>query len=390
MPKFSMTQLLMAMALIAILLVLLRSDRISGRYATIESLCFSSDGSRLIVSKLTARDAEVPLKMSKTDIKKTLSSIDVASKVPTCTVLHGLNLDTSGFATQMWPKGRRSVASFSGNGVAIGSFNSNTLLTVSDNSKPTTAVLSHPANYVVAAKSSDLIAVSGGGKFTVLDAKSKNEKLGGTRPNKVFLWSTPMAFSEDGGALYVSNDTGIDRWDLESGQKAVVMGSPYLVEDMNTFTGIATGPENSLVVCGNKWVRHYDEKGDLLSDLLPRGCSLCDSSVGGKHLVVANYDHVACFRMNDRSLRHEIVMDQISALAISPDGKHVAVGGEGGFVSLYDFETGKQIWKVQPQGRLRLVWPIPFGFLLLWFIAAVMLFRRWNRSRPPQVEVTPQ
>lgn len=73
MPRFTLTQLLMGIALVAILLLLTQSEGCGERYTIIECISFSSDGSRIAVSKLQARDARIPMKAYKADVSRTIS-----------------------------------------------------------------------------------------------------------------------------------------------------------------------------------------------------------------------------------------------------------------------------------------------------------------------------
>jgi len=388
MPKFNIAQLLMGMALIAIGLVLMRSERLGDRHVLIESLSFSPDGSSLLVSKLTCRDARVPLKRYKTDVKRTLSILGKDGAISAHAILRKMQIAEGKYQTRAWQKGRQSVVNLPNGHVAVGSFNS-TSLAIADSEKSNEVYLSeltHSTNSLAVSKSGRLVACGGGDCFTVVDTQKRITLLSGRMPNILFVWSPAIAFSEDESALFVADNYGVDRWDIANGERSRIplqsiaqRGQQGNGED--SINAIATGPSNTLVVCASNWVRLYDLDGNIVSPLLPNGCSLCSSTSGGKELIFANYDFVYCVSLNDPTAHNKIPIDSISALAISPDGTKVAVGDYNGLVSLYDFETGVQKWKVQPPGSHGLTWPIPFACLLLWCMIAFWMFRRSNLKR---------
>ncbi|GAF69573.1 unnamed protein product, partial [marine sediment metagenome] len=76
MPQFTLTQMLMGTALVAILLGFTQTEGCGRRYVRIECVSFSRDGSRIAVSKLNARDARITLKRYKADVARTLSLLN--------------------------------------------------------------------------------------------------------------------------------------------------------------------------------------------------------------------------------------------------------------------------------------------------------------------------
>lgn len=71
----------------------------------------------------------------------------------------------------------------------------------------------------------------------------------------------------------------------------------------------------------------------------------CDSSAEGSTAKVWNVETGKEFRNLKGHYR-------VSSIAFSPDGKYVLTGGgeEDGFLKLWDFSTGKEIWSVETEG----------------------------------------
>ena len=76
MPQFSLTQLLMTVALAAILLTLARSEGCGGRESRIVHLEYSSDGKQLLVTRFDEHDAGVPRKHYSDEICRTICIVN--------------------------------------------------------------------------------------------------------------------------------------------------------------------------------------------------------------------------------------------------------------------------------------------------------------------------
>ena len=70
MSRFTLTQLFMGTALVAILLVFTQTEGCGRSFTLVECVSFSTDGSRIAVSKLNARDAQTPGKLYMTDVRR--------------------------------------------------------------------------------------------------------------------------------------------------------------------------------------------------------------------------------------------------------------------------------------------------------------------------------
>src|SRR4029077_20531862 len=100
--RFSLRQLLMGVAFAAILLAFTQTEGCGQRYTLIECVSVSPDGSRLIVSRLGARDAETPLKLYKANVSRTVSVLDVSDGSNGRIVHSDVRFGNQGPAFQLW------------------------------------------------------------------------------------------------------------------------------------------------------------------------------------------------------------------------------------------------------------------------------------------------
>ena len=79
------------------------------RYTLIETISFSSDSSRIVATRLTARDARTPLKFYKSNVARTLSWMDSATGEKLGVIHQDFKPGNSGTAFRHWRVGRTSV-----------------------------------------------------------------------------------------------------------------------------------------------------------------------------------------------------------------------------------------------------------------------------------------
>ena len=80
-----------------------------------------------------------------------------------------------------------------------------------------------------------------------------------------------------------------------------------------------------------------------------------------------------CIRDRNSKL-NEITTRGVTALSLSPTGNNLVVGDNDGYVTLFDTETGKLLWRITPSGRNRLPWGIPNLFLVAWALVAMYIY----------------
>src|SRR5262249_52120795 len=109
MSRFTATRFLMGAALVVILLGFIPAEGWGTRYQMIEGITFSSDNSRILVTKLAARDACVSGKFYKADVSRTISWLDAATGKDRGVILRDFKPGNCGPAFQLWRMGRTSA-----------------------------------------------------------------------------------------------------------------------------------------------------------------------------------------------------------------------------------------------------------------------------------------
>jgi WD40 repeat protein len=376
--RISITQLIMGTSLVALLLVLWNSEGLGRRRVMIESISFSRDGSQLAVAKLLATDAEMPSKRSLTDVSRSISRINVDGGSPRRILQKDVRIGTHVYFSKFWSRGRQSIVMSPGNDrIVATSFDGGDFIIADvENPKKSRIGLTHFGSCLAVSGSGNRIVCSGDSQLTVWDLEVSKAVLQAPTQNLVFLFGAVVFFDEDESHVVVVCDDTIQIWEIESGESAVVLRS--LPSDEFWLNTAVPGPDDSIVVCGSKWVRQYDLDGNQISSLQENGgCSLSASSAGGKRLATIGNHVLKLYEMvPEPKLIQEFEVDGSTAVAISQDGSQVAVGDSNGDVSLYEFTSGQQVWQVTPSGRKRMTWPIPIGCLFVWsFLAAVMHVR---------------
>ena len=133
-----------------------------------------------------------------------------------------------------------------------------------------------------------------------------------------------------------------------------------------------------MIVCSDDWVRRYTFAGELLATLADTGAYLCCVSADGRTLAVGSKGQLTTYDVSHDRLIRSMPFDGATALAVSFDGDHIAVGDYPGNVALFDATTGTRNWLTRPPGRYRLPWTWPAAFLVGW---ACVAWRLWRRSK---------
>lgn len=109
MPRYTLMQMLMGIALLAIIFAFTKSEGCGRRYTVVECLSFSSNGKEIGVSMLNCRDARTPLKFYKRDLARTLSVIPSSIGTPARLVHKDVTRGNHGPAFNWWFPGRCSA-----------------------------------------------------------------------------------------------------------------------------------------------------------------------------------------------------------------------------------------------------------------------------------------
>ena len=240
MRQFSLTQLLMAVPLVAIMLTLVMSDGCGTRYSMIGSLDFSSDGKQLAVARYDARDACVTLKCYKADVSRTISIVDVQSGSVVDIVERALKPGNQGPAFRLYRQGRQAVA--------FGAESDSLFVQDFDGTKVTTYSLSarmwrpplptlNRYSYHLATSPDRRLLASGSDEGVVLwDLTSGSQSLSLTTAYSSFMGSPFIAISMD-GTLIATADFGVRLWKASDGTSV-----PIKVQSPNMTTALTLRP----------------------------------------------------------------------------------------------------------------------------------------------------
>jgi len=377
MPRFTLTQLLMGTALVAILLVFAQAEGCGRPLTLVECVSFSSDGSRIAVSKLNARDARTPLKVYKANVSRTISWMDSTTGASIGVIHQDFKPGNCGPAFRLWWVGRTSALCnpmtdrVSANGFGGGDITHY----AGDESESTPYVtsLQHRALNMAFSDSGRLLAASGMYELTVLDT-TNNAPVMRVQANELpFLGAALLAFSCDETRIAVASDAGVHIWDIATGTQV----STVLQGWQTRIYAVAMVPDDTLVICSDEWVRRYDFSGNVVSTLADsKDCYGCCVSSDGRNAAVIGDGNVLIYDLASNTKTNTIPFGSAIALAFSPDGHSLAIGDYYGKVSLFGVETGRSRWASSPPGRHRWPWTLPACFLAMWGFAAWRLSKR--------------
>ncbi len=364
--RFGVAQLLMALAVIAILTTLIQSDGCGRRLEMVESLSFCTNDTRLVVAVLNAR-----LKHgSKSDVARTVSIVDASS---------GVNLDL----IRQDFKSKRFDHSLPRHVLRLGSVlcnpSSDHVVVGGDRltyqveaQQPTEFHLTHSAYVIAFSKSGRYLAAGDGVSVTVLDT-TNGKTLWRGEGSKIRGQFTMLSFSNDDSRIILVGRYDLEAWDLfDSSQNSSVI--PFK-ERINSISVIAN---DHVVVCTDDWVRRFDAKGQLVAAISDRGARFCSSDRVGSRLATAGADSLSMYDLNSNLILHSIqVYTAPSSLAMSSNGVAVAVGDNDGHVENYDVITGTRQWRATPIGQIRRApWPWAAALLIACYYFARYMSRR--------------
>ena len=377
MLRFSLTQLLMGTALIAILLVFTQTEGCGSRYTLIETISFSSDSSRIVATRLTARDARTPLKFYKSNVARTLSWMDSATGEKLGVIHQDFKPGNSGPAFRHWRVGRTSVVCNPvDDRIAFSAFGGGALTYGAELPSPKTVELTPPAANLAISNSGRLLATSGGYGLTVIDTTTLRPVMSAQISDLAFLGALLMDFNNDDTRLATVGDSGVLVWDTAAGTQTATIP----VDAESWVEAITMMPDDSLVICSDSSVKRYDLTGTLLNTISTNGGYICAASSGTDTLAVSDGDTVTLFNTSNADPQRSLPISGAMSLAFSPNDKLLATGSYRGNVALYDLTTGNRIWSATPPGRHRWPWTIPATVLCVWCWIAYWIANRANHK----------
>lgn len=363
MPRFSLTQLLMGMALVAILLVFTQSEGCGTRYSTIEALSFSSDDSQILVTKLTARNARTPMKLYKSNLARTVSWLDRSTGAGRGMVHQDFKPGNSGPAFRHWWVGRTSVVcNPTDDRIAFSGFGGGDLTYGARQTPPTTLPLAQPASNLSISKSGRFVAASGMYHLTVVDTSTLKPAMQKQVGDSPFLGASLMAFNSDDTLLVTVGDADAQVWDLATATQTATLP----IDPESLVRSIAVMPDDSVVICSDSSTNRYDLTGSPLNTISETGGYVCAASRTSNILAISDGETVRLCDVTNGAITRTLSTSGVMSLAVSSDDKYLATGDYDGNVVLYDLLTGTQKWVSTPPGRHRWPWTIPAMILGVW------------------------
>lgn len=363
MPRFTLTQLLMGMALFAILLVFTQTEGCGRRYSMIETLSFSSDDSRILVTKLTARDARTPMKLYKSGLARTVSWADTSTGAARGMVHQDFKPRNSGPAFRHWWVGRTSVVcNPTDDRIAISGFGGGDLTYGAAQTSPTTIPLAQLAANLTVSETGRFVAASGMYHLTVVDTSTLKPAMQKQIGDLPFLGASLMSFNSDDTLLITVGDAGAQVWDLATATQTATLP----INSESLVRSIAVMPDDSVVICSDSSTKRYDLAGSLLNTINESGGYVCVASRISNILAISDGETVRLCDVTDGTTIRTLSASGVMSLAVSSDDKYLATGDYDGNVVLHDLLTGTRKWTSTPPGRHRWPWTIPATILGVW------------------------
>lgn len=356
----------MATALVAVLLLLTQTEGCGSPYATVETVSFSSDGSKIVAAKLTGRDAQVPAKRYVSDMVRTISTVNALNGNSLGTLYQDFSPDIFGTASCFWMSGRNSVCWDPTSNEAL-FYSTRNGVTRTDG---ITVPLQHPSKNVLISSSGRYLAASGGSEITVFDCQTTSIAMQCQAADSPFLDASHLAFSEDETQLFSGGWNGVKIWEISTGANS----STVLERGEGWGTSFVAAPNSTLIVCSSNGIYRYDHSANKIASLDDAIGNICCISADGRSLAVATDSGCIVYDLTSNSRLDKITASGATALSLSPNGNNLAVGDSGGHLTLFDTTTGKLLWRIAPSGQHRLPWGIPAILLVAWVLVAVYIY----------------
>ena len=350
MTRSKFTNFVMILTLIATCLVFTQIEGCGRRETMIETLSFSSDDSRICVTKLNAQDAQTPMKHYKQNVSRTISWLNAADAKSGGILHQDFKPGNCGPAFGLWWVGRTSVVCNPANGqLAAADFGGGDFTIDVGAERPVVVTLKQPVSNLAFSKSGRFLAASGISEITVWDNKINAAAMRVDQDNFGFLNAALMAFTDDDTRIVAAGFQGVHVWDIATAMKVstIIHGSKPSV------SAIVVAPDDTLVVCSSQGVQRYDFAGNVVKSFSGRIGCLCAISATGQHLAVGGHDEITVFDLLSNEAVRTIPYEGATALALSSHGDELAVGNSEGRVTLIDTLTGHRRWDNSPAARYR-------------------------------------
>ncbi len=380
MRRFSLMQLFMGTTLVSILLAYTQVGGCGRQINVIECVSFSSDGSRIVVSELSARDSpQNPGKGYWADVSRTVSLLDASKGTSEGIVRQDFKPGVCGPMFGLWRTNRASAVFCPRLELIVALDFGGGNITYYDpdlQQKPIVTQLQRPAANFAVSRYGQLVAASGGDEIAIFEVKTNNAVMRIQATDLPYFGSSLLAFSNDESRIAVVSNAGIHVWDIATGAQSstVFQGLNPLVHT------IAMAPDETLLVCSGEWIRRYDFSGNLVSTLSNlksgRGCRV--SRDGRMAAFIEDGNVVIHYLLSENECK-SVPFGFATALEFSPDSQSLAIGDYEGKVTLIDVHTGICRWSSSPTDGRDWPWTWPTCLLVVWGVIA------WRKSRRGQL-----
>lgn len=373
MPRFSIFRLL---GLIAATL-LLSTFRLSHQLRhCVETMSFSGDGSRLLVTRMNVDESQI-LWGFVAEATRTISILDATDGATNEVVLDDSKLGAIGPALLLTYGKRPAAFDPKSNRVLV--LGSASDLPRNDTDDPDIQARIVPAT---PKEATDLAVASVEGYVASADEQTLTvtDVDRHTTLMKVEELQSPfngMTFSKDGNLLATNSCNGLRVWTVKTGTVRPAMTEHTRMDELR----FCFFPDNSLLV-GRRGLRRYDTSGKLISALSETmRIEAVDVSRDGRLVAAAIYHlpHVLIFNAETNQPRPIDGPASATSVCFSPDASRLAIGDYEGNVSLVDVATGKRVWTATAPDAS----PIPWKLILLPILGTGVTVWWWfGRSVP--------
>lgn len=380
MSRFSLTQLFMGVALVAILLTITRVEGCGVRFSQIECLSFSQDGADLLVVRLDGQRAPTPYKIYKANVARTISMLPVADPSRPSVLQQDVRLGNQGTAVTLWYHGRQSAALFADrDAFLVLEFGGGRLAhrsTASTLQPREFKSLIHPVSSIAVSRTGRRVAASGVDHLTIVDIRDDKALLQVPFASLLFLRGALISFSFDDSLVAAAGESAVQVWDLRTARSRTKIS----IDAGTLVHAISFLPDNSILVCSDLGLRTYNLSGEMIRTYSDADdYYACDVSPDGKLISAVRAGEVELIDVASGERRWCPDLGFAACVAFSPDASLLAVGDTAGAVSVFEVATGQRQWTATAPGRNMWPWTVPALALAIWIVLATSLARRARR-----------
>lgn len=378
MSRFAISQLLIGVSLAAILVVVYQSRRSEDRHEMIESLSFSQDNSQVLAVQLSRSEAKPLFSNDKQVIKiaRTVSMLDAETGKPKEILDHATREGDLGVSMRSWGRRRTSaVCNPSNDNIAIADLGGGSVSCIPGNGPIIKLEFTRPANTIAVSKSGRLVAASGLGQISVFETATKVVRRQIEMQDHPEINAPLVTFTNDEAFVLQLTATEVLIHDFVgwSQQSKVIQGDGVI------FQSLAVAPDDSLIVCSNRWVKRFNTEGEVIAELLGAAAWDCVVNPAGNQVALLSEETIHLVDLATNEQTGSLPYLGATAVAFSGDGQSLAIGDSEGRVSVIDAVTLDSRW----QARAPAVFPKSKKTAAGLFVLALMI-QSWlfgNRRR---------